>query len=142
MSKKQTKKIKKVVKVEAVKVGAKMRFPQNLLNPIGYFLQDKLKLLEKRKKDIETEDPFKDKGRAEVNASPDDDAYEQFGHARSTAIRKELERKIIQTKKALARIKLGKYGICDDCGKMIDTDRLMVYPEALLCASCQKKREK
>ena len=54
----------------------------------------------------------------------------------------ELERKIIQTRKALTRIKIGKYGICEDCGEMIDTDRLMIYPEATLCAKCQKKREK
>jgi DnaK suppressor protein len=121
---------------------AQIRFPQTLLNQVGAFLQDKLRLLERRKKEIEGEDPFKDKTRISVNASPDDDAYEQFGHARSSAIKKEMERKIIQTRKALSRIKIGKYGICDDCGKMIDTDRLMVYPEATLCASCQKKKEK
>jgi len=122
--------------------GDAIRFPQSLLAPVGSFLQDRLKILERRKREIEKEDPFKDKSRLNANASPDDDAYEQFGHARSSAIRKEIDRKIIQTRKALSRIKIGKYGICDDCGKMIDTDRLMVYPEATLCASCQKKKEK
>jgi len=118
------------------------RFPGSLLSPIGAFLQENLKKLEHRKKSIEKEDPFKDVTRVEVNASPDDDAYEQFGHARSSAIRKEIDRKIIQTKKALSSIKVGKYGLCEDCGNMIDTDRLMVYPEATLCAKCQAKREK
>ena len=75
------------------------------------------------------------------NASPDTDAAEQFGHARASAIKEQLDRKIIQTKKALSMVKIGKYGICEDCAKMIDTDRLMIYPEATLCASCQKKRE-
>lgn len=117
------------------------KFPASVLKPVGMFLQKKLKLLEKRKKDIEEEDPFKDTTRILDNASPDTDASEQFGHARASAIRKELEKRIIQTKKALARVKIGKYGICEDCGKMIDTDRLMVYPEATLCAKCQKKRE-
>jgi len=94
------------------------------------------------KKEIEKEDPFRDTARLIDNASPDSDAYEQFGHARTTAIKEQLDRRIIQTKKALARIKIGKYGICEDCGRMIDTDRLMVYPEATLCAKDQAKREK
>lgn len=117
-------------------------FPSKLLAPVGKFLQERLKLLEKRKKVIGQEDPFKDTRRLIDNASPDTDAAEQFGHARTSAIREQLEMKIIQTKKALTRIKLGKYGICEDCGEMIDTDRLMAYPESTFCAKCKKKREK
>ena len=117
-------------------------FPSNLLAPIGKFLQERLSELKKRKKEIGEEDPFKDSDRLTDNASPDADAAEQFGHARASAIREQLDRKIIQTRKALAQIKIGKYGICEDCGEMIDTDRLMVYPEATLCAKDQAKREK
>jgi len=38
-------------------------------------------------------------------------------------------------------IKIGKYGICEDCGQMIDTDRLIIYPETTLCAKDAAKRE-
>ena len=117
-------------------------FPMNLLKPVGYFLKSKLNLLEKRKKEIVREDPFKNNTRLIDNASPDSDAEEQFGHARTTAIREELDRKIIQIRKALTMIKLGKYGICEDCGNMIDTDRLMIYPETTLCTKDAAKREK
>lgn len=120
----------------------KVKFPANLLFPIGKLLSWRLISLEKKKKSIEEEDPFKDTERLNDNASPDADAAEQFGHARSTALRSELSKKIIQTKKALTNIKYGTYGICEDCGKMIDTDRLVVYPEATLCVSCEAKREK
>lgn len=123
------------------KGGRIIRFPSKLLIPVAGFLRSKLKKLEKRKKDIEGEDPFSDTSRVLDNASPDTDAAEQFGHARTTAIKEQYERKIIQTKKALSRIKIGKYGICEDCSKMIDTDRLVVYPEVTLCADCQEKRE-
>ncbi len=119
-----------------------VQIPAKLLAPIYKFLQGRLKKLEKRKKGIEEEDPFKDPSRVLDNASPDTDAAEQFGHARTSAIKEQLERKAIQTKRALARIKIGKYGHCEDCEKIIDTDRLMVYPEATLCAKCQTKREK
>lgn len=119
-----------------------VQFPAKLLAPVGKFLRARLKTLEKRKKEIEKEDPFKDTSRINDNASPDTEAYEQFGHARTSAIKEQYDRKIIQTKKALSRIRIGKYGICEDCGEMIDTDRLMIYPEATLCAKCQAKREK
>jgi DnaK suppressor protein len=119
-----------------------VQIPAKLLAPVGMFLQGRLKKLERRKKDIENEDPFKDTSRILDNASPDTDAAEQFGHARTSAIKEQLERKVVQTKKALSRINIGKYGHCEDCDKMIDTDRLMVYPEATLCAKCQTKREK
>jgi RNA polymerase-binding transcription factor DksA len=117
-------------------------FPAKVLSPVGGFLQARLKKLEKRRKVIEKEDPFRDSSRVVDNASPDTDAAEQDGHARTTAIKEQLDKKIIQTRKALTRVKLGKYGICEDCKNMIDTDRLVVYPEATLCTGCQGKREK
>jgi len=118
-----------------------IKFPKNLLVPVAEFLQQRLKALEKSRKNVEKEDPFTDQTRVLDNASPDTDAYEQFGHARSAAIKKELDKKMVQTRKALTRIKIGKYGTCEDCGNMIDTDRLVVYPEAAYCAKCQAKRE-
>jgi DnaK suppressor protein len=119
-----------------------LRFPANLVAPIAGILRSSLKKLEIRKKEISKEDPFIDKSRVFDNASPDTDAEEQFGHARTSAIREQIDRQIIQTRKALTRIKIGKYGICEDCGNMIDTDRLMAYPEATLCKECKAKREK
>jgi len=119
-----------------------IHFPARLLSPVYRFLSNNLKTLLKRRKEIEKEDPFKDTTRLIDNASPDTDAAEQFGHARTSAIKEQLDKKIIQTRKALTRIKIGKYGICEDCQEMIDTDRLMIYPEATLCAKCQAKREK
>ncbi len=128
------------LKVKSSKTG--VRFPMTVLNPVGHFLSAQLSRLKKRKKEIEKDDPFKDNSRLSDNASPDTDAAEQFGHARASALQTEINRKIIQTRKALSRIKIGKYGICEDCGNMIDTDRLMVYPEATLCKNCAAKREK
>lgn len=117
-------------------------FPRNLLEPVAEFLSQQLKQLEARRREIETEDPFAVPGRATDNAAPDTDAEEQFGHARTSAIRHELDRKIIQTRKALSRARIGKYGICANCGDMIDTDRLMIYPEATLCVKCGSKKER
>ncbi len=118
-----------------------LKFPRKLLSGIGDFLGARLRELEKRRAAISKDDPFED-GRSESLASPDTDAAEQFGHARAEALKREIDRKIIQTRKALARVKIGSYGICEECGEMVDTDRLMIYPEATLCVSCENKRER
>jgi len=120
----------------------KILFPKDLLKPVGDFLMSSLKALRISKKNISSEDPFNDKSRDLKYASPDTEAEEQFGHARVSAIKEELNMKAKQIKKALERVKIGKYGICEDCGKMINTDRLAVFPEATLCIDCEKKREK
>ncbi len=125
---------KKKVKPEVI------RFPASVLNPVGIFLKEQLKKLEKQKKYLEEEDPFSNEARTGDNAAPDTEAEEQFGHARTSALQEQINRRIIQVRKALTRVKIGKYAICENCGKLIDTDRLMVYPEATLCVSCEKKR--
>lgn len=98
--------------------------------------------MQKRKKEINKEDPFKDPMRVNDNAAFDVEADEQFGHARTTAMSKSVSKAMVQIKKALTRIKIGKYGICEECGQMIDTDRLMAFPEATLCTKDAAKREK
>lgn len=113
----------------------------SILKPIGDFLTREAKRLEARRKTLSETDPFTDTSRVTDNASPDTDAVEQFGHQKVAALQTHSDRRLIQIKKALARIKIGKYGICEACGKMIDTDRLMVMPETTLCADCAKKKE-
>ncbi|CAN5278230.1 hypothetical protein BH10PAT1_BH10PAT1_6990 [soil metagenome] len=117
-----------------------IKFPASVLRPVNLFLRAQLAQLQKQKKNLKEEDPFSNKGRTDDNAALDTEAEEQFGHARTSALRGELDKRTIQVRKALTRIKVGKYGICENCGKMIDTDRLMVYPEATRCVDCEKKK--
>ena len=42
---------------------------------------------------------------------------------------------------ALARIVAGTYGICEDCGEPIDSQRLKAAPTATRCVECQRKHE-
>ncbi len=119
-----------------------VKFPMTILKPIGDFLVREAKKLERRKRDLTTEDPFTDTSRVTDNASTDLDAAEQFGHQKVTAFQCQVDKRLIQIRKALSRIKIGKYGLCEKCGKMIDTDRLMVMPESTLCADCAKEKEK
>jgi len=116
-------------------------FPAKVLEPVRHFLTGEKKKLEGRQKELTKADPFSDPARLVDSAAQDADAAEQEGHERVTALRAQVDRKLIQIKKALTGIKLGRYGICEKCGKMIDTDRLMIMPETTLCAECAKKQK-
>lgn len=118
------------------------KFPSNLLTPIANFLTARLHTLEKRKKEISKEDPFADTSRVDDNAAPDIEADEQYGHARTSALKTEISKNIVGIRKALTMIKIGKYGICEECGQMIDTARLIANPTATLCTKDAAKREK
>ncbi len=43
---------------------------------------------------------------------------------------------------ALDRIKTGKYGVCRDCGRPIDEERLEALPYVATCIECQREAEK
>lgn len=119
-----------------------IKYPAELLVPIRDFLSKKLSGLEKTKKELTEDDPFNDTARLNDNAAMDADAAERVGHMETSAMKWSVDRSIIQIRKALSRIKFGKYGVCEKCGKMIDTDRLVVMPETTICVDCEKRKEK
>lgn len=47
-----------------------------------------------------------------------------------------------QVRHALARCADGTYGLCEDCGQVIGTARLLARPEARLCIACQTRAER
>lgn len=51
-------------------------------------------------------------------------------------------RKAADITHALNRIQAGGYGICEDCGRPIDPERLEIFPQTTLCVACKGKREK
>lgn len=118
----------------------KVSFPSKLLSPIKKFLEKELKEGKRNRKEIKKADPFNDFDRASEN-SLEEDVDEQIGHFDSEVKAKFLAKRLAQLRKALTRIKLGKYGVCETCGKMIDTDRLAIKPEATTCIDCEKERE-
>lgn len=127
----------------ATKKNAKpVTYPKEVLEPVKNHLNEELSKLEKRKAELDVEDPFSDRARIDDNAAIDTDAAEQVGHMRVSALKQTMDRSIIQIRKAMARIKIGKYGLCERCGKFIDTDRLMIMPETTFCVACEKLKEK
>ncbi len=119
---------------------AVVQFPRNVLEPLMNYLKGEEKRLVKAKVSLKKEDPFKSKNREEDN-SIDADVAEQSDHDRVFAVRREITKSLINIKKTLTRIKIGRYGICENCHNMIDTDRLAINPTADYCVTCEKKVE-
>ena len=115
-----------------------IQFPAKLLTPLREYLQHEQMKLMKSKSELKREDPFNDSLRVDDNADVGKEAAEQFGHQRSEALRSEVDKILINIRKTLTKIKIGKYGLCEKCGKLIDTDRLAINPTAELCMNCQK----
>ncbi|MDP1538662.1 MAG: TraR/DksA C4-type zinc finger protein, partial [bacterium] len=53
------------------------------------------------------------------------------------SIEHSLELRLKNINSALEKIKKGKYGICEKCGKEIPIERLKAFPEARTCTKCQ-----
>ena len=116
-----------------------IKFPAKLLAPLREYLQHEQMKLMKSKSELKREDPFSDSLRVDDNADIGKEAAEQFGHHRSEALRSEVDKILINIRKTLTKIKIGKYGSCERCGRLIDTDRLAINPTAELCMDCQRK---
>lgn len=119
-----------------------IKFPRNLLRPLEDFLKQKEKKLLNQKKELEKEDPYANVDRVNDNAAIDAEAAEESGHERVSALKGEIDKALIEIRKTMTRIRIGKYGICENCGKMIDTDRLAIKPTATLCINCEMKKSK
>ena len=126
--------------MEKKKNNSTLNLPSNLLSPIKEFLEKQLVGLKKMKKTLKKEDPFFGGDRSNEN-SLEEDLDEQIGHFDTEVKMNFLTKRTIQLRKALTMVKLGKYGICEKCGKMIDTARLIANPEATTCVKCEKESE-
>jgi DnaK suppressor protein len=119
----------------------KIKFPASVLSQLKTYLKREEKRLKETKKELKKEDPFVVGGR-DLDNSVDSDVAENVEHDRAYAMRQQVAKSIIAIRKTLTRIKVGKYGVCGSCGKMIDTDRLAIKPTAEYCVTCETKAEK
>src|SRR5262245_1751559 len=54
----------------------------------------------------------------------------------------ELEsRELLQIERAMAKLKMGTYGLCEVCGKRIPVARLNALPFSTTCIECQREME-
>jgi len=119
----------------------KRNLPAEFINKLKSKLMTRDKELKESQKVLIKEDPYLQQDRAEGNSESMDEAiledYQKSVNDAEVSIVKRLR---FQVKKALAAIKIGRYGICEICGVPIDKARLKAYPEATTCIECSKKK--
>ena len=75
----------------------------------------------------------------EENIDIEEEAGETQEYDNLISIEQSLELKLKDVNLALEKIKKESYGKCEKCGKEIEEERLLAYPEARLCISCNKQ---
>ena len=65
---------------------------------------------------------------------------EQLG--RDASLQEQERRELIAVERALAKMSSGNFGTCEECSEEISSKRLLVLPEARLCANCQTFQER
>lgn len=68
---------------------------------------------------------------------PADIGTELFMIGQSISLKNNAENILYKIDSALDKVKTEDYGICEDCGKNIDKDRLDILPYALKCIKCE-----
>ena len=73
---------------------------------------------------------------------PADIGTEVYERARDVARHDKLRHRLEAIEAALARWRVGKYGLCARCGQVIPYERLELLPYTTVCAGCSRKEEK
>jgi DnaK suppressor protein len=77
-------------------------------------------------------------GKSLSNPDKTDRAFTSQNRNRETLLLEHVEEQLNDIDQALRRLEKGTYGICTDCGKNIQPERLDIMPTAALCIECQR----
>ena len=119
-----------------------LNLPRLNLDKIKRDLLRRQKQVEQQLQSIEREDPVMAAGLAVGASESGTDSWLAEAHGRLTTLKNDLKSLSGKIAYSLTRLKRGTYGKCENCGKMIEAERLEVLPTATLCLSCSKKASK
>ncbi len=95
------------------------------------------------RKEIEVQggDPDSDDAAIDVERGFADSAHATAERARMLSVMKALRANLRWVDRALTKMELGTYGVCERCGQAIGIERLEALPWAILCIDCKRKGE-
>jgi DnaK suppressor protein len=67
----------------------------------------------------------------------EEEATETLELEKRLALENRIRQEISGIEHALDKFEKGTYGSCDNCGQLIDPERLEVLPQATLCVNCK-----
>ncbi len=92
------------------------------------------------RKEIEDQGGDADSDDAEIDVERGfaDSAHATAERARTLSVMKALRANLRWVNRALAKMELGTYGVCERCGTPIALERLEALPWAILCIDCAR----
>ena len=84
-------------------------------------------------------DPDSDDASIDVERGFADSAHSTAERSRLIAVMKALRANLRWVNRALKKMELGTYGVCERCGNVIPIERLEALPWAILCVECARK---
>jgi len=72
----------------------------------------------------------------------EEEATEALELEKRLALEKRVREQLADVEHALHKFEEGTYGLCDNCGKSIDPERLEALPQASLCMDCKAQQAK
>ena len=67
----------------------------------------------------------------------EEEATETLELEKRLALENRVRQEMSDIEHALEKFEKGTYGLCENCGRPIDPERLEVLPQAALCVSCK-----
>ncbi len=86
-------------------------------------------------------DPDSDDAAIDVERGFADSAHSTAERARLLSVMKALRGNLREVDRALNKMELGTYGVCERCGNPISIERLEALPWAILCIDCKRAGE-
>ncbi|QSB07040.1 TraR/DksA family transcriptional regulator [Natronoglycomyces albus] len=71
-----------------------------------------------------------------------DSGSKTIEHEQEITVANTIAEKVYQVERALDRLDVGDWGICERCGKPIPAARLAVFPSATQCVACKQLDER
>lgn len=107
-------------------------------------LEEQKKSIQKELESFASEDPnlkhnWDTKYPNREDGDKDDQADEATEYDNMLSLEHSLELRLKGVSLALEKIAEGKYGICENCGKQIEEERLEAAPDARFCMKCNQK---
>jgi len=103
-------------------------------------LENDRKKLEDQLEQLKASRPTRDRREGSPFGKREEEAAETADLENRIALEKRTSEQLAEVERALEKFDNGTYGICENCGKSINPERLEALPQALYCMECNASK--
>ena len=105
-------------------------------------VNDRKRLLEELEQLRAAAQPTEERREGSPFGKREEEATESLELERRLALEKQIREQLNEVEPALQKFEKDTYGLCENCGKPIDIERLEALPQAKLCLDCKALQAK